>query len=195
MICSAVILKYSNISNSCYVLADATHFRCEPLMESLQGYMAVNMETLLESRMLDEMAPDLIRQLSEFVRRKQAEKSPVSRSNRLVDAAMRNHADWLALQDIPQPIVRANRTRPHSPKLSPTISNRKLVRRPSGTNLLKPSPSLRAQPHQSPLDGDIFAMDDMDGFPALNLDPPPAAGDTEAAPKLAPAWGASSAPR
>jgi inhibitor of Bruton tyrosine kinase len=98
--------------------------------------MAVNMETLLESQMLDDLTPDLVDQLGCFIRRQQTGKSPISRSNVLVNKAMANHADWLALQDIPQPIVRSNRHGFHkSPNLSPP-SPRRIPRRPSG--LLSP---------------------------------------------------------
>ena len=55
--------------------------------------------------MLDDLPVDIIKQLSKFVREQQEDKSPLSRSNVLVDLAMQRNAGWLALQDIPQPIV------------------------------------------------------------------------------------------
>ena len=58
------------------------------LRNSVQGYMARNMETLLESRMLDDLPMTLIRQLASFVRERQAEKLPVTRSGKLVEATM-----------------------------------------------------------------------------------------------------------
>ena len=35
----------------------------------------------------------------------QARKQPFTRSNSLVDNALKEHADWLALEDTPVPIV------------------------------------------------------------------------------------------
>ena len=55
--------------------------------------------------MLDDLPVDIIKQLSKFVREQQEDKSPLSRSNVLVDLAMQRNVGWLALQDIPQSIV------------------------------------------------------------------------------------------
>jgi hypothetical protein len=105
LLCSAVILEYLNIHNACYILSDATHYHATQLVESVQGYMTANMESLLESRMLDDMPYALVKQLAKFARQQQLEKSPFSRSGVFVEKAMEKHAEWLKLQDIPEPIV------------------------------------------------------------------------------------------
>ncbi|KDQ06630.1 hypothetical protein BOTBODRAFT_245013 [Botryobasidium botryosum FD-172 SS1] len=107
LICSSAILKYVNVTNVCPILANAMHFHASQLVQSLQSYMAKNMECLLECRLLDGAASGMIKQLSEYVRVQQAEKHPISRSNTLGEQALRNNAEWLALQDIPQPIIRS----------------------------------------------------------------------------------------
>ena len=65
------------------------------------------METFLESRLLDDIPYSLVKQLSKFVRQRQLEKAPFSRGAAFVDTAMRKHAAWLDLQDIPEIIVRS----------------------------------------------------------------------------------------
>ncbi|KAL6301747.1 regulator of chromosome condensation 1/beta-lactamase-inhibitor protein II [Sparassis latifolia] len=177
LLCSAVILKRVNISNVCYILADATHYHAMSLAQSLHGYMAANMETLLESRMLDDLTPDLIRQLSVSVRQQQAQKYPMSRSNELVDKAMESYGDWLALQDVPQPIIPTHRagTFRDSPKLSPPGSTKR--NRGQGHIVSPPSsPTIRPQISRSSLnaapDGGVFMMDDPISAPPVQPRPP-----------------------
>ncbi|KZT25316.1 hypothetical protein NEOLEDRAFT_1065494 [Neolentinus lepideus HHB14362 ss-1] len=167
LICSSVILRHININNACYILTDASHYNAHSLVRSIQGYMAVTLETLLESCMLDDLRPDLIKQLSKFVRDQQLNKSPVTRSNRLVNAALEKNAGWLTLQDFPQPIVRSNKgPLRDSVKLSPPGPTR-MTRQLSGSEspLLRPSlPSTSSpRPPKSSIGPDeIFMMDDSE---------------------------------
>ena len=110
LICSWVIMKRVWINNACSVLTDATHYHATALVRLVQKYMAINMEVFLESRMLEDLAPDLVKQLSAFVRAKQARKYPVSRSTRIVDKAMETWGDWLSYGNYNQP-MRTNITR------------------------------------------------------------------------------------
>ncbi|KDQ61981.1 hypothetical protein JAAARDRAFT_528626 [Jaapia argillacea MUCL 33604] len=174
LICSAVVLRHVNVHNACFTLADATHYNAYDLIRSVQGYLAVNMETFLESRMLEDLSPELIKQLSAFIRSKQAEKSPISRTNRLVDAAVERNAEWLSMQDIPHPIPRSKAgALRDSAKLSPPGSAKK-SRRLSATGSPIISPTIRAMrsfrvdplvPHED----DLFAMDDTESVPPLDL--------------------------
>jgi len=172
VLCSTVILKYTNITTACYSLADATHFHSPLLVESLHSYIAANMEIFLENHMLDDMPVELIYRLAKFVRKKQADKSPVSRSNQIVETAMQNQSDWLALQDIPQPIIQANRHGLYklSPKLSPSSPNKKPHRRTSALGSPLPSPTIHPRASHPPSQGDIFVMDEAESLPAFNLD-------------------------
>jgi hypothetical protein len=182
------------MNNVCYLLGEATHFHATLLTESIQKYMCFNLETLLESRMLDDLLPDLIDQLGDFVRAQQALKSPISRTSKLVNKAMENHADWLAMQDIPQPIVRTGRQDLHrtSPKLSPTGSV-KLARCASSSTLPLAMPSNNAGVEQpSHAIDDIFEMDDADVVVPPVLEAPESTMEIPSVP----AWkGASSVPR
>ena len=121
LVCSTVILKFVTINNVCSVLTDAAYYHSDVLVERLEHYMACNMETLLESHMLEDLQFSLVKRLATYVRSLQSIKQPYTRSNELVDKAMEKHADWLALQDFPTPIVRseAKRNAPDQVKMSP----------------------------------------------------------------------------
>ena len=143
------------------------------------------MESFLETRILDEIPYTLVKQLAKFVRAKQMEKSPFSRSDAFVNEMMKKYAEWLAEQDIPRPIVRANALMiPHArasagssllkkgrsmEKLSPLMFGSRM--KPS-INLTSPSTEpttpgrLITTPQHTlrhlPLGDDVFVMDEMD---------------------------------
>lgn len=117
--------------------------------------MARNLETLLESHMLDDLAPDLVKQLAAYIREEQARKAPLARSTVLVDSAMEKHHEWLENEDFPAAIVRTNGPRP------PPIRKRSTV------FAMEPSPSIRSKVDTD--DDGIFAMDGVDPIPPLNL--------------------------
>ena len=155
--------------NACYQLTDAIHFNATDLVDRIQSYMTANLELLLESRILEDLDPRVVRKLSEHTRAEQAVQSPVSRSDKLGLAALEKHEAWLALQDIPVPIVPSQKpwSGKDSPKLSPSGSAKKAVGRQ--LKLSSSATSLVLRPTgapQPPLGDEIFAMDDADtGLP------------------------------
>ncbi|KAI0831944.1 hypothetical protein BC628DRAFT_1350666 [Trametes gibbosa] len=163
LICSWVIMKRVWINNVCSVLTDATHYHAKPLVRLLQEYLAINMEVFLESRMLEDLAMEHIKQLSAFVRSEQARKYPISRSTRIVDKAMETWAEWLALQDFPQPIVPTVRSGAFrdSQKLSPPGPSRRANKQSSAPNspMLRPTFSTRPLTTGIP-DDEVFVMDE-----------------------------------
>ncbi|KAF9517081.1 hypothetical protein BS47DRAFT_1390126 [Hydnum rufescens UP504] len=172
LICSSVILRHVSIMNVSSLLADASFYHATDLVNRLQEYAAINLECLLESHLLDEMAPDLISQFASFIRSEQARKLPISRSNRLIDEALAKNAEWLALQDIPQPMARSSKAIlaiRNSPRLSPlaTTIGKPNRRSPPATAPVTPS-ALKAV---DALGDGIFAMDD-EPIPAISLDSP-----------------------
>ncbi|KLO18230.1 hypothetical protein SCHPADRAFT_820098 [Schizopora paradoxa] len=186
LVCSSVILRHITILNVCSVLAEATYYHADDLCASLQGYMSQNMETFLESRMLDDLPDHLVKQLAAFVRKKQAEKLPTSRSRELVEELLVKHGEWLALQDIPQPFVPNYTKAVHrlSPKVSPTASTKKSGKRamtvapppssPSMIGIAKPLEVQRTLSADPAVQGDdIFQMDEIekDAIPPLSLPP------------------------
>ena len=125
------------------------------------------METMLESGLLDEMDEDVLQELCVVIAKKQETRLGVSRDGTLLNELVGKWGDWLLMQDIPAPRVRAP-WKPRimrSPKLSPlepmtTQSTRdKGKRRPQAPPSPSPvaSPELRSQ-HTGT--DDIFAMDD-----------------------------------
>ncbi|OSD05302.1 hypothetical protein PYCCODRAFT_1457329 [Trametes coccinea BRFM310] len=167
LICSWVIMKRVWINNACSVLTDATHYHAKALVRLLQEYISINMEVFLESRMLEDLAPELIKQLSAFVREQQARKYPVSRSTRIIDKAMDTWGAWLALQDFPQPIVPTFRPGAFrdSPKLSPPGPGKR-----GGKQSAPNSPVLRPTFSSRPVatgipDDEVFMMDEPETPP------------------------------
>ncbi len=164
---------------------EAASLHCEQLMDSLHQYMSVNMETLLEARLLDDLPPRLVRQLASAVRGYQAAKSPFSRMQLPVDlaSAVHTHHEWLAEQDIPGPIVRSQ---PKSqPKLSPKAS-----RKPSLPTSPGSKPTLSRTPLLSNTGEDLFAMDEA-LVPPLNLDATASTDELGNTPKAGPWKGKS----
>jgi hypothetical protein len=105
MLCSEIILRHVNLHNVCYIITEAVHYRLLPLVEGVYDYMTINMEYLLEGCLLEDLTPDLLEDFGVFVRRQQVSQAPVQRTCRLVHEAMDRHADWLSLQDFPQPLA------------------------------------------------------------------------------------------
>lgn len=164
--------------------------------------------------MFSDLPIDILKQLSNFVRRKQAEKFPLARSNLLVQMAMEKNQDWLMLQDFPELLMPSARTssvrektklsppgalRPHKSWSSPPVSP---LMRP---RILSSGPSS----HQVSIGEDeLFIMDGVDSVPQLNLnsanDPSSTSSEKEkerkdagdsAASKSTPGWKISAAPR
>nr|GAT49402.1 predicted protein [Mycena chlorophos] len=185
LLCSEVILKWTDINNACYVLAEASYYHADQLVESIQGYLAANMETLLESNMLNDLTPALVKQLSRFVARKQTEKSPLARTGVVVHRAMEKHAAWLALQDIPEPIAPSSKNTSRRAPTSPELASK---RRISGAMPVSASNSPVIAP-QTAID-DIFEIDVTE--PAMEALPVPSTSAPKAA---APVWKAASVQR
>ncbi|GJE90521.1 hypothetical protein PsYK624_066610 [Phanerochaete sordida] len=80
LLCSRVIQQRITIANATSILAEASLFHATALVQSVQGYIASNLETLLERRLLDALPADLVKQLAAFVRAAQEVKAPVART-------------------------------------------------------------------------------------------------------------------
>ena len=159
--------------------------------------MTANMESLLESRMLDDMPYALVKQLAKFARQQQLEKSPFSRSGLFIEKAMEKHAEWLKLQDVPEPIVAFHKTGPRKEtavsrvKLSPpgSGSNKKSVEPVERPNPATPQRTLRRPPSGD----DVFIMDEPESPRAESMPlilqalPPP--------PTSPPVWKTATVPR
>ncbi|KIK67885.1 hypothetical protein GYMLUDRAFT_36681 [Collybiopsis luxurians FD-317 M1] len=204
---SQLVLKFLNIHNACYILSEAYHYHAYDLMSSVEGYISANLETFLESHMLDTLGSSIVKHLSAFIRAQQEKKSPIVRSHRLVKHAMDKWRDWLDAEDIPKLIMpssgllRKQRERKSSqaPKLSSppspspisslSFSHQKELSQSRSRPIIKhrssASPVLNPQ-GSIPESNDIFDMDEVDVGPSFS-DPPHSSTGS--------AWKAASTPR
>ena len=166
-----MIQRFVTIPNACAILSEATYYNAIPLVRSVQGYMARNLETLLEGHMLDDLPADLIKDLSAFVREQQTHKAPLARSTRLVDEAMAKHRAWLESEDFPQPIVRSAASR-----APPIARKRSACASPATSPAMRPlstsKPVVARPPSQEIADDGVFMMDGVDAIPPLSLSQP-----------------------
>lgn len=185
LLCSSVILAHTNISNACYILADASHYHVQPLIAKLHEYISINMESfLVENRILDELPHALVKELALFVRERQVDKSPFARSGEFVKRLVGKYGEWLSGEDVPDVsvFVRTSVMRPlrrdfSSARISPPIPAKVVpgagALSRNWTVLSKSSTAAAASlsktaaeftPHQTlrrpPSGDDIFAMDD-----------------------------------
>ena len=123
-------------------------------MTRLEAYIVVNMEALIDYRMLGVLPYDLLKRVSSAVRMEQSNKAPVTRSSFFVDQAMKKYGDWLRLQDIPQLIVRTQSVKDRS-----EAARRGLILDGS-----VPAPVSVSE--------DIFAMDGVSSSPPVTQESP-----------------------
>lgn len=168
-------------------------------MHALHDYVAANMELFLEGKMLDDLPATLIKQIAEFVREQQADKFTFSRSGQILDQVMENNREWLALQDIPQPVIRTARpvTPKESPKHLPSSLGRKNRHVSAGSTMnsptMRPLSTIRSTTSSSyPSSDEVFIMDDTDFLPTSSSEstskPSSILMDDEAFTKPVPVW-------
>lgn len=182
MVCASVIVKRVNIQNACSILTEASYYHAAPLVRSIQEYITINLETFLESHLLDDLPIDIVRQLSAFIRDQQAVKSPVSRSGILTTRAMGKYKEWVASEDFPQPVTKSSvhpsritSSAKHSPPGSlKKLKNIRLSMSPSTSPVLRPQIiSLVPQPPNPGVHEDeVFLMDENVPSLALNQSTP-----------------------
>jgi inhibitor of Bruton tyrosine kinase len=143
--------------------------------------MSVNLETLLEQRMLDDVPHRLVKQLAAFTRQKQAEKSLVSRTTVSFDILREKYAEWLAGEDFPEPIIRSNQPQ----RRGSNIETKRSLR---GSSEPADTLSIAQRTIRRPPSGeDIFLMDEVAVSPMTR--------DVGSAPLSKGVWKAHSIPR
>jgi len=200
------MIKYVSINNISAIYVEAASLHCPQLMDSLHQYMAVNMETLLEARLLDDLSPQLLRQRASAVQDRQAAKSPFSRLQLPAyrAASVEQHREWLATQDIPCPVVRSQQKlqQPKPSSKSKTTKPSPKMKASRKTELSLPaSPARGAEPNVSRSPGallanageDLFCMDEA-LVPPLNLDASHSSEELASIPRSGP-WKAKSMPK
>ncbi|KAL0072316.1 hypothetical protein AAF712_000078 [Marasmius tenuissimus] len=209
LITSQMILKFLHTSNACYILTEATHYNIQPLVASVQGYIAADLETFLENKMLEALAPSVVKQLSAYVRSKQEEKAQFIRGGGNSTGLMEKWKDWLVQEDIPAIIVpsvatqkkarerrvsQANKLSPPSPSIMPLFSTGKAKEK--DVAIPERSPLFKGHsPRQEASGGDdLFDMDGLDIGPA-SLSATSSVLHTRSSAASVPAWKAPSVPR
>lgn len=163
---------------------------------------------MLEGHMLDDLPTELVKQLSVFIRSEQLEKSPTLRSGKLVTKAIEEFKDWLALQDIPEPIerkpsemgIRFESTAADSAKLSPPSPMRKSETRAYDRHpdipVRKPSnPRPVPQSSVDTVDMGVFVMDDGEVECRTNEQPIAPRDPSDSPKKTLSGWKISTAPK
>lgn len=152
LVCSRVLARHCNPYNAAALATEASFYQANTLKRSVFDYIVSCMETMLESGLLDDMDEDVLRDLSSVIATKQEDKSFIPRSGILVSEPMAKHRDWLLLQDIPLPRVRApQKWKPRSPVVQPMRSPQIAPRSPGATPDFKPLSSTNDE---------IFSMDE-----------------------------------
>ncbi|KAG8949485.1 hypothetical protein FRC04_008584 [Tulasnella sp. 424] len=105
VIAAAVINQHTRLQKACSLLRGARLYDAAPLIESLQFHIAVNMESMLQSNLLDDLPDAAPRGLSSFVRQQQTKKQPLSRSGQPLTASMEKWGHLPTLQDIAEPFI------------------------------------------------------------------------------------------
>ncbi|KAM0746914.1 RCC1/BLIP-II [Meredithblackwellia eburnea MCA 4105] len=139
LVCSAILRKFVTLHNVCAILVDAAFYEANDLVQACLHYLACSMETVLESRLLDDLPPDLVAAVAEFCRERQGARMPISRSGLLTQELLVKHGAWLSDLDVAKPTGGARKWRPIIPR-SPGPS----------PSLLSPGPSPQLHPRGSP---------------------------------------------
>ena len=159
--CATLTSRTVTLNNVCSILAEAAFYEAPDLFRICLYFLASSLETVLESHLLDDLSPDLINSIAQFVQDSQAEKMPISRSGFLVNELMDKHAIWLTDQDIARPTGGERKFRlanvgagGKSPVMSPAMSPRIGARRSPN-----PSPALQPLREDAPFEMDDFSLD------------------------------------
>jgi hypothetical protein len=115
------VRRHINTMNAAALAAEASFHNANDLKSSIFHYIACNLEAMMENGLLDDMDIRILNDLTNFVRDRQSEKLPLTRSGILLDMAMERHRDWMMMQDFPEPRLRYPRDiKPKSPRLTST---------------------------------------------------------------------------
>ncbi|KAL1923010.1 uncharacterized protein VTP21DRAFT_9386 [Calcarisporiella thermophila] len=82
--CEAVIFRFLHLRNAVAILEIASTYEASQLKQACLKYLCTNLETVLESRLIDGLAPELLADLEAELREQQLNKMPVSRGGKLI---------------------------------------------------------------------------------------------------------------
>lgn len=161
LLCSRAIMRHITIHNTSHILSEASYLHSWPLVNKAQEYMAVNLEALLEGRFLEDLSQENVKELAKFIRKRQLDKAPVTRSTKLYDTAFDKFETWLSMQDIPRPIVPTPRQGAlrDGPRLSPPTPRKQAPKAVTVTSIRPDIPVNRVSSSNFG-DDSVFTMDE-----------------------------------
>lgn len=119
--------------------------------------------------MLEDVPHRLVKHLAVFARKKQAEKSPISRTTVLFDALKEKYAQWLSEEDFPEPIIRPSRPQGRGVSTSTKRSMLSLSAPAETSDVFSTTQRTIRRP---PSGEEIFVMDEADGSRTASDAPP-----------------------
>lgn len=151
--------------NAAALASEASFHNAQDLKASIFHYIACNLEAMMENGLLDDMDIRILNDLTVFVRDRQAEKLPLTRSGILLDMAMEKYRDWIILQDFPEPRLRIPRDiKPKSPKLTstavPTAFSKTKGKAKGVPASIRASPQMSSKTFNEELDMDDLMLPD-----------------------------------
>ncbi|ETN39191.1 uncharacterized protein HMPREF1541_05414 [Cyphellophora europaea CBS 101466] len=81
-ICQSILGKYVNVKNVCHLLNTVSECQVTEFKNAALEYICLNLETMLEQRLLEDLEPELLSELDEVVQQNQLAYLPFARSNR-----------------------------------------------------------------------------------------------------------------
>lgn len=154
LICSSLLRARTSPTNIAALLTIADTFYALPLKEASLLYCAQNLESLLEGGMLDDLEHRMIRDLAQFVKKKQDDRLHKSLQSDFLSALMLKHQDYCDSLDIPPPSLNLSCYKIGKRPPLPASSSRKGLRTPASPLA---SPELRPAVSQ---DSALFDMDE-----------------------------------
>ena len=130
------------------------------------------METFLQNHMLDEFPDVLVEELAQYVKTRQLEKSPFSRSDSFMNQLLAKHAEWL-VEHIPSDIVRTASSGSSRAEGIADMTGKTSLKPPIATKTAHASKNSGKSLRPPPSGDDIFFMDDQknSGHPASDKKP------------------------
>jgi alpha-tubulin suppressor-like RCC1 family protein len=186
-ICQAVLGKFATTRNICSLLNTASECSVEEFKHVALEYIGLNLESMLEHRLLEELDPDLLYELDEMIQSNQLAFMPFARSSRAQNDLLEQYPDLLGqIEDAQKRRVDSMRLRTRfssEDEDRPTSSNKLRVgsfaagspspstqqgRRTTGYHPQSPADSPDIQPREGEHDLQ-FDMDDENPVAGLGI--------------------------
>jgi inhibitor of Bruton tyrosine kinase len=99
-ICQSILGRYVNIRNVCYLLNTVAECQVTEFKNAALEYICLNLEAMLEQRLLEDLDPDLLAELDEVVQQNQLAYLPFARSSRTHDELVDRYPELAEQMDL-----------------------------------------------------------------------------------------------